>query len=303
MAAGTGSAGRPEPAAPEDGHAIEMLASAAPSGRAVALHAWPVPAPRAIVLVAHGAGEHAGRYAQLAAELNAAGYAVYADDHLGHGRTGLAADSFGSLGPGQNRAARAAIIAVLEELRRRHPGVPLVLYGHSWGSLLAQQVLATRSRLLDALVLSGTTLALPGWLNGGDLNAAYQPDESGVQWISRDPAVQAAFVADPLTIDIGAAPVWSALGALQLISFPPSARSGRVDDVPVLILGGSDDSIGYGPRGPRALARVYRRRTGLSDVTHLVYDGARHEVVNETNRDEVVADLIGWLDRRFPARA
>lgn len=295
----------PVPLPPTDGHRIEVLPVDVPGTGAVdvALHAWPVEDPRAVVVVAHGAGEHAGRYEALAGALGAAGYAVYADDHVGHGRTGLAAGSFGSLGPGQNRGALAALVQVIESVRDRYPGVPLVLLGHSWGSLLSQQVLARHSGLLHGLVLSGTTLAVPGYLNGGDLDGPYRPDESGVQWISRDPAVREAFLADPLTIDIDADPVWTQRGALQLLHLPPSSRSGRVDDVPVLIATGSDDTIGYGERGPRALARAYRRRTGLSDVTHRVYPGARHEVYNETNRDEVFADVVAWLDRRFPPRA
>ncbi|KAB1653833.1 alpha/beta hydrolase [Pseudoclavibacter chungangensis] len=289
---------------PEDGHAIEEISVLGPRGRSipVVLHSWPVESPRAVVHIAHGAGEHAGRYAALAADLNAAGYAVTADDHLGHGRTGRAGDSYGRLGEGQNRTALDALVQVVEEVRHRDQGLPLVLFGHSWGSLLAQQLLARRSRLLDALVLSGTTLAVPGYLNGGDLDGAFQPDSSGVQWLSRDPEVQAAFITDPLTFDIGADPVWNTLGKLQLLHLPPSSWSARVDDVPVLVMGGSEDSIGFGARGPRALARVYRRRTGLSDVTHIVYEGARHEIVNETNRDEVVADLVHWLDTRFPRR-
>lgn len=89
-------------------------------------------------------------------------------------------------------------------------------------------------------------------------------------------------------------------GALQLAHIPPRAASGKIDDVPVLIMAGSEDSIGFGERGPRALARLYRKRSKLSDVTLKIYPEARHELLNELNRDEVIADIVAWLDARIP---
>lgn len=266
---------------------------------------WRAAQPRGVVVILHGVGEHSGRYQRLAAGLVAAGFAVVAPDQLGHGQTALAAaregtGGLGRLGRGQNRAALRGVLAVLEWAQARYPRVPLILLGHSWGSLLAQQVLARRSALLHALVLSGTALPLPGYLNPGDLDAPWRPDPTGLYWFSRDPEVWRQVGADPLCFDIQVQPAWNALGALQLLQLPPSALTARVDDVPVLILAGSDDTIGYRGRGPRALARVLRRRSALSDVTYREYPGARHEVFNELNHDEVTAELHGWLDRRFP---
>lgn len=261
-------------------------------------------APRGVVVIAHGAGEHARRYAPLAGDLAAAGFAVLAFDNVGHGMTADprdGGDGLAELGPGGNRAAERVVAAMIDLARREDPARPVVLLGHSWGSLLAQRVFARGAPVVDALVLTGTALVLPGLVNPGDLDGPWRPDPRGLQWLSRDEAVREAFARDPLCFDIAERPVWSIRQTLQLVSIPPSARSGRVDDVPVLVMAGSDDTIGFGGRGPRALARAYRRRTALSDVTLTVFDGARHEVFNETNRAEVVAHLVRWLTARFGA--
>ncbi|MGO2111135.1 MAG: alpha/beta fold hydrolase [Pseudoclavibacter sp.] len=284
----------------------------------VHLYRWAHPAPRAHVVLVHGAGDHGMRYSRLATALADAGCSVVVFDNLGHGRTGLDGDGLGELGRGENRAALACLLGVLDRERQANPGVPLVVYGHSWGSLLAQLAFSDRSagtaslrrrlglksKLIDAVVLSGTALAVPGLLNAGDLDAPWREnDPDGTKWLSRDEAQQRAFRDDPLTFDIRSKPVWSPLGATQLMSMPPTAVAGAVDDVPMLILAGEHDTVGYQGRGPRALARAYRRRSALSDVTLRVYEGARHEVMHETNRDEVMADVVAWLRERFAAPA
>lgn len=263
-------------------------------------HRWEHPAPRAVVVVAHGAGEHGMRYAPLARHLASAACDVVLVDGLGHGQTGLAGEGLGKLGPGGSHAARACLEGVLERVREWTPGVPLVLYGHSWGALLSQQVIARRPALVDGVVLSGTALAVPGFLNSGDLDGPWRPDVTGVQWLTRDADARAAFTNDPLCFDIGEQPIWSPLGALQLLHVPPHSVCGRLDDVPVLILAGSEDSVGFGRRGATALARAYRRWSALSDVRLRIFEGARHEVVNETNRDEVFESMTDWIRERFP---
>jgi len=273
----------------------------APDGSEIHVHVWPATAAeRGVVHFLHGVGEHALRYVHLAQALTSHGFALYADDHLGHGATGTASGTLGKLPERQNRAAVDAAEAVSRFVRDRHPGLPFVLAGHSWGSLLAQQLLLRAPHRYQGVVLTGTALALPGYLNGGDLNKRFVGDETGLQWMSRDDDYRASFAADPLCFDIGAAPAWNLLGAAQLLSLPPAARRGRLDDVPVLIVVGSEDSLGFGGRGPRALASVYRRRAKLSDVTLRVYPGARHAVLDETNRDEIVAGILEWLEERFP---
>ncbi len=174
-------------------------------GIAIVYDVYPAPAPRGVVQLAHGVGEHAGRYGALIEALVADGFSVYADDHRGHGRTGMRqhggdASKLGRLGPGGMRATVAALWQFTGLIRDENPGLPLVLIGHSWGSFLAQMLLNAHPDAYDAVVLSGTALRMPGSLNAGDLNAPWKGETaSGLEWLSRDPAVAEAFLADPLT--------------------------------------------------------------------------------------------------------
>lgn len=258
---------------------------------------WAVENPKAVVQLVHGVGEHAGRYAHVAAALNAAGYTVYADDHRGHGRTGMEqhggdVTKLGHLGPGGLRAAVAAVHQLTELIREENPESPIVLLGHSWGSFMAQIILNASADDYAAAVLTGTAYRMPGYLDSGDLNRKHKHlGTTGMEWLSRDPAVQQAFVDDPLTTSVPLAKLFGLVDAARLFGRP--ARD--LPDIPLLIQVGSDDTVG-GERSALKLVDAYRRRSGLTDVTLIVYPDARHEVFNETNRVEVIADTVAWLD-------
>ena len=290
-------------------------------GVAIEYYAWPVDHPRAIVQIVHGVGEHALRYREVARALNAAGYTVYADDHRGHGQTGMRqhggdAGQLGRLGPGGLRAAVAAVHTFTQVIRQAqatqaqstqaqstqtgpvHADLPLVLLGHSWGSFMVQMILDKHPADYQAVVLTGTAYRWPGYLESGDLNRRHKHlGDTGAEWLSRDPAVAAAFVADSLTTGVPLAKLFGLRDALRILGRP--AR-GLPAELPVLIQVGGDDPVG-GERSALKLVDAYRRRSGLTDVRMIVYPGARHEVFNEINRDEVLADLVGWLDARLPA--
>lgn len=260
--------------------------------------------PRAVIQLAHGVGEHAGRYGEVIAALTAAGYTVYADDHRGHGRTGLAqhggdATRLGRLGPGGHRAAVDAVWRFTQLIRDENPDLPLVLLGHSWGSFLAQILVGAHPAAYDALVLSGSSLLWPGSLNSGDLNKPWKAkDALGTEWLSSDLAVGRAFLDDPLTTTKTLPELFGIRDTLRLLGKP---RKDLGVDLPVLLMVGRDDTVG-GPRSVHRLADAYRTRSGLTDVTTLVYPGARHEIFNETMRADVFADLLAWLEPRFPTR-
>ena len=151
-------------------------------------------------------GEHAGRYGALIAALTEAGFIVYADDHRGHGRTGIRQHGgpakLGRLGKGGLRAAQAAIWQLTGIIKDEHPDLPLVLLGHSWGSFLAQMLVNDHPEAWDAVILSGSALRTPGSLNAAPLNARWAADDAtGLEWLSRDPAVWTSFDEDPLTTD------------------------------------------------------------------------------------------------------
>lgn len=258
---------------------------------------------RGVVQLLHGVGEHAGRYRTLIAALTDAGFIVYADDHRGHGRTGIRQHGgpakLGRLGKGGLIAAKDAVWQLTGIIRDEHPDLPLVLLGHSWGSFLAQMLVNDHPEAWDAVILSGSALRMPGSLNAAPLNARWAgADATGLEWLSRDPAVWTEFDEDPLTTDVPLLKLFGPIEAAKLYGRP---RKNLGRDIPMLLLVGRDDSVG-GPRSVHRLADEYRTRSGLTDITTLVYPDARHEIFNELQQDEVRADILSWLDARIPAR-
>ncbi|MES1169717.1 MAG: alpha/beta hydrolase [Leifsonia sp.] len=269
---------------------------------------WRSGTPKAVVHLVHGLGEYATRYERFAQDLVAAGYAVYAGDLRGHGQTGMqqyAGDTtrLGRLGPGGVRSTIAGVRQLSGIARAEHPHLPLVLLGHSLGSIFAQMILnadgGTGAADYDAAVLSGTPFRTLLHMNSGALNKRFRHlGSTGAEWLSRDPVVAPAFVADPLTFDAQAAKLFGLIDGMRLLGRPTKLAK----DIPLLIQIGSEDPLG-GPKSVELLAAAYRSRGGLTDVTVDIYPGARHEVYNETNRDEVIRDLVTWLDQRVGAAA
>lgn len=255
---------------------------------------------RGVVQVLHGVGEHAGRYGALIGALTAAGFHVYADDHRGHGRTGIrqwgGPAKLGRLGKGGMRAAAAACWHLTEIIRGERPGLPLVLFGHSWGSFLSQMIFNQHPEAYDAVILSGSTYRTPRHMNALPLNARWAgPDADGLEWLSRDPAVWQEFHDDPLTTET---PLLQLFGPIEAARMYGRPRRG-LPDVPVLLLVGRDDPVG-GQKGVHKLADAYRNRSGLTDVTTLVYPDSRHEILNDLQQDQVRGDILTWLDARVP---
>jgi alpha-beta hydrolase superfamily lysophospholipase len=276
---------------------------------------------RAVAHVVHGMAEHSGRYARLAEALTTAGLVVHAHDHRGHGRTAAAADR-GHLGDhGWSRAVGDLRRLVLEELAEQR-GVPFVLIAHSMGSFFAQELLFELSDRLAAAVLSGsngkpTPIAAAGRLvaraerlrlgprghspvlsklSFEAFNRQFAPNRTAFDWLSRDPAEVDAYVADPLCGFPCSTTTWvEVLDGLSAIASPERQRRIR-KDLPVYIVAGSEDAASGNAKGVRQLASAYRA-AGLHDVTERYYPGARHEVLNETNRDEVTRDLLVFVDR------
>ena len=280
-------------------------------GVEITYYGWTVESPKAVVQISHGVGEHGYRYAPLAADLNAAGYSVYAADQRGHGATGLAQHGgdrslMGTLGPGGLRATVDDIRQLGLVIAREHPDVPLVLLGHSWGSLMVQKLVNGPALAhYSGVVLSGTAYRMPGSMDGGDLTRKHRPAKgsapgpdgkpgTGFEWLSRDPLAQQRAADDELMFPAEVLKLFGLADALRLFGRPGKKLAA---DVPLLILAGSDDILG-GPKSAAKLRDAYLRRSKLSDVSLEVYPDARHEVFNETNRNEVIGDLVAWLDSR-----
>lgn len=274
-------------------------------GVTVTYYVWEAAEPVGVLQLAHGLGEHALRYQQFAADLNAAGYTVVANDHRGHGQTGLAHHAgdhsrLGRLGPGGLRAAVAVVHQLTGIIRGQWPSLPLTLLGHSWGSLMVQLVVNRFAEDYNAVVLTGTAYRYPGFMRAGDLNRLHRHlGSTGHEWLSRDPAIATAFAEDPLTFRADVPKLLGIVDGLRLFGRPGRRLS---KDIPVLIQIGGDDSLG-GERSVNRLAAAYRTRSGLTDVVVKIYPDARHEIFNETNREDVIRDLVAWLDTHgVPAR-
>lgn len=293
-------------------------------GERVVVHRWePSGRVRGAVNIAHGLAEHAARYATFAETLTAEGYAVYAEDHRGHGATVSDPDDLGLLAPERGWARLLDDVhRVGSRARTDHPDVPLVLLGHSMGSFVAQQVLFTFPGSVDGAVLSGPSGA-PGplleaaavlarverrrlgprgrsrlldQLTFGAYNRRFAPTRTRFDWLSRDTGRVDAYVDDPRCGFTATTQLYVDMFAgLRVIGQVERVRAGAPSELPVLVIAGSEDPVGGGP----AVSRLVRRYegAGLTRVEHRVYEGARHELLNESNRDEVVADIVAWLGR------
>ena len=270
--------------------------------------------PAAAVLIAHGMSEHSGRYQRIAGRLRDAGYAVYAPDHRGHGRTS-ASTGVGRAGP----SGVEGIVGDLDQLRRLAEdevgGGPVVLVGHSMGALLAQVYAERHGDTLAGVALSGSTgvnEALTAMIDMlrqvvdggmGDEPAAALAgfgDGSGrtpFDWLSRDDAEVDAYIADPYCGEQHPVTYGFLGGLLDLGGevMEPSSLAGIPASLPILLMTGTQDPVSNLSEGVRELER--RMVEAGLDVEAIWYEGARHEILNETNRDEVEADLVAWIDR------
>jgi alpha-beta hydrolase superfamily lysophospholipase len=270
---------------------------------------WTTDGPaRAAVVLAHGMGEHSLRYDRLGRALSAAGIDVLAVDQRGHGRTaGVAGAPLGALGAVGWDGLVADFALVVRSTRGERPGLPVVALGHSMGSWVVQQYLLDHSDEVAAAVLSGTA-ALDQVASVVDptaeldltaFNAPFAPARTDYDWLSRDAAEVDDYVAEPLCgFGLDAAGAQGMLAAAARMA-DPEALAGIRDGLPVYVLGGTDDPLNAGQAWLKPLLDRYR--TAGLDVTTRLYDGGRHEMFNETNRDEVVADLITWLDAQLPS--
>jgi len=299
-----------------EAHVIETT-----RGTRLHYYRWlPAGTPVATIQIAHGMGEHAARYDWAARELNAAGYAVYADDHRGHGRT-AADDGLGDLGAdGWNRTISDAY-DLHRQIGADFPDLPHVLLGHSMGAMLTQQYLYRHAGGLSAVVISGspgfggafqlwlshTIARFERWRRGpagespllqkmifGDANKNFDgPGATGFEWLSRDAEQVQRYVDDPLCGFVLRSGSLADLFAGAREARRKESVDGIPTDLPVYVFSGADDPVHGEQKGLERLLDAYRRQ--LDNVTWKIYPGGRHEMLNETNRQEVMDDLRGWL--------
>lgn len=253
--------------------------------------------PRGVLVLCHGLGEHARRYDHVAERLTEIGLTVYAPDHRGHGRSGGKRLHLKDMTEFTDDIAR--MFAIADEA---HTGRPRFLLGHSMGGAIALSYALDHPGELTALALSGpavvVTAGTPGVVvEAGKLIGRFLPDlpvqKLDPNHVSRDPAVVAAYNADPL-VHHGLVPAGIARAlVLGEQSYPQRLPSLTV---PVLLQHGTDDKL-TDPSGSRLVAD----RAGSDDVTLKLYEGLYHEIFNEYEKDKVLDDLVEWLKPRVAA--
>ncbi|WP_114853900.1 alpha/beta hydrolase [Brachybacterium sp. YJGR34] len=246
--------------------------------------AWSIPAPRWVAVIAHGYGEHVDRYEWVASRLNAGGAAVYAADHLGHGRSDGQRVLISDFEPVVDD-----LHLVVQHAAAGHPGLPVVLIGHSMGGMIAARYTQRHADALAATVLSGPVLG--SWVTVEELLALEEipPTPIDPDTLSRDPAVGTTYAEDPL--------VWHGDFARPTLEGLQQAMrtieaGGSVGDHPLLYLHGEADQLVPLPASWEGLQTL--RGAATSTKT---YPGARHEIFHEINREEVLEDVLTFVER------
>ncbi|MBL6854305.1 MAG: alpha/beta hydrolase [Alphaproteobacteria bacterium] len=266
-------------------------------GTSIFCYRWLPERPvRGVLQISHGMGEHALRYREPLQPLIESGIAIYANDHRGHGRT--SPDSLGDFGFGGFAALVDDMAALSRLIRDENPGKKIVLMGHSMGSFAAQIYVADHSGLIDGYVLSGSAAIDKLQAPSGGLSSigGVENPRTPFDWLSRDDKEVDKYIADPLcgfTVnDAGRASMFAAAPAALDMDRLRKIRS----TLPVYVFAGDKDPINADLTRLHPLMDRYRE-AGLTDITTDYYAGGRHEMLNETNRAEVVRNLQSWIDR------
>jgi len=276
---------------------------------------------KGVVLIVHGLCEHAGRYADFAAQLNSFGYAVYAHDQRGHGKTAKTADNLVHIDDGGWISMQRDLVRLIGIVKDIHPGLPLYLFGHSMGSFILRNILQNSRTDVKGIILSGTGCFDGLTLNAGILLAKSMVGRKGghkrsyyinsitfmafnskipnpktfFDWLSRDEKVIANIYSDPLhRINCSNNLFLELFKGLKAIHHPENIK--RIPkNIPILLVSGDNDPVGHWGKDVPELANLYKS-IGVKDVRFKLYPGARHEIINEINKSEVIKDIIDWLD-------
>jgi alpha-beta hydrolase superfamily lysophospholipase len=302
----------------------------AADGKEIRGYRWsPDPAGKVVgvVQIAHGMAETAVRYARFADFLCKAGYVVIAHDHRGHGTT---AGSLEAVGYIEDHDSMSFLVEdmYLETLgiKKEFPGLPVYFLGHSMGSFVGQRYAQLYGNEVTGMILSGTNgkqgLMLKiariaaasevkkighrtpspklDKMSFGSYNKAFAPNRTAFDWLSRDNAEVDKYVDDPYC-----GGVFSAGFFLDMVDFLIEIEKSKnvrkvPETLPVLMVSGARDPVGRAGKGVKILYDAYRS-VNVKDITMKLYPEAHHEILNETNRAEVMSDILAWM-QAHPAK-
>lgn len=294
-------------------------------GHRIPLRHWPVASPRAVIHIVHGMAEHSGSYADTASALNAAGYAVLAHDHRCHGLATVM-DQLGDVGPQQHWDGVCHDMATVNaDIHHRYPELPLILIGHSMGSFISQYFAQHFPDQINLLLLEGSTYEAPWFSTAGSLlgdfecwrlgvngrsplihalsfgafNKAFKKPRTDFDWLSRCHKFVDGYIADPLCGFQLSNGYWRDFTRGLADLYRPHSLKRIRSDLPIYVFSGDKDPVGHNGRGAEKLAIALRDISGCRDVTLRLYPEARHDLLHETNSDEVLTDLLGWIKRHL----
>lgn len=298
-----------------------------PSKGAGQIHvcAWlPEGEVRAVVQIVHGIAEFVERYEEFAKFLNQQGFAVVAEDHMGHGQSINNGGIQGYFHGGWFTAVEDTV-QLAKDTMAQYPGVPYILFGHSMGSFMARTILCKYPELpLKAAILCGTgwqpTVALPALIRVvegicqktgetvpseklqnlvfGSYNRKVEHPRTPFDWICRDRKVVDAYIAHPLcgfTATCGL--LRELMKGIYYIQQPRNLQNMR-KDLPVFFIAGGDDPVGNYGKGVRQAAKAFQK-AGLQDVSVRIYPLCRHEILNEINKKEIFEDVLQWIETKI----
>jgi alpha-beta hydrolase superfamily lysophospholipase len=276
---------------------------------------------KAVVQIAHGMGEMASRYERLALALTNQGYAVYAHDHKGHGKTAASLDNLGYIGKAGFHGMLRDMKQLTDIIKSENINSPLFLLGHSMGSFLAQGYIQQYGDVLQGVILSGTN-GNPGFtINAGILlakgiaklygerhrskalnvlvfgsyNNEFKPLRTPFDWLSRDEEEVNKYIIDPYCGTLFTASFFRDFFLFLKEIHQPNRLTRIPKQLPIYLFSGERDPVGKKGEGVKNLVKVYNELQ-INEVSYRLYIGGRHEMFNEINRDEATNDLLAWLD-------
>jgi alpha-beta hydrolase superfamily lysophospholipase len=254
---------------------------------------------RGVLQIAHGMGEHSLRYRKPLQPLLDAGIAIYSNDHRGHGRTAPSKDDLGDFGPAGFNALVDDMVRLSRIARQENPGKKLILMGHSMGSFAAQIFVVDHSDLIDGFILSGSAAFDKLQAPRGGLAAmgdGMPKPRTPFDWLSRDEKEVDAYIADPLCGFTAKDASRNSMFAAGAVAVDPKALGRIRKDLPFYIFAGDKDPINADLTRLWPLVERYEK-ADIKNIATDFYAGGRHEMLNETNRDEVVTNLKNWIER------
>lgn len=279
---------------------------------------------RGVVQIAHGMSETAVRYQYFAEKLTKDGYIVYINDHRGHGKTAETVDKVGYLADKEGFTCLVKDMNTLTNLiKKENEGLPLYLFGHSMGSFASQRYIMEYGQNLDGLILSGSngkhglilniaeklirheikkngrwhrSKRLDSLIFGGN-NSGFKPARTEFDWLSRDEKEVDKYIEDPFCGVLFTCGFFhDFVKGLQEIESHENLKKVPLD-LPIHILSGDKDPVGKNGKGVLRLRDRYIN-LGVKDVSCKLYEGGRHEMLNETNKDEVIENILTWLNEK-----